>query len=111
LIDEERLQKKIDKAKKDADYERKKYARIRAWAIEYLGGKCVHCGSTENLEIHDIEPVLEGRGHRPGWNTVKRWLTLIPQGKMKLVCSNCHVPIEHNGNSNELKKRKNDGNH
>lgn len=97
----------MDRAKRAADYERKRYARIRAWAIDQLGGKCVHCGSTENLEIHDLVPVLEGRGRRPGWNTVKRWLVLIPQGKMLLTCSKCHGPIDHNGNTNVLKKLKN----
>jgi hypothetical protein len=103
----ESSQRRLNRAKKQADYERKRYAEIREWAIAALGGKCVHCGSTENLEIHDIIPVLQGRGYRSGWSTVKRWKVLIPQGKMRLCCRECHVPVEHNGNTNALKKLKN----
>ena len=100
------FEKAMDKAKRQAAYQRARYAKIRAWAIAELGGKCVHCGSIENLEIHDIVPVYEGRGKRRGWTTLKRWMTLIPQGKMRLTCSKCHVPMEHGGNSNALKKVK-----
>lgn len=102
----ELLQKKLDKAAKRADYERRRYAWIRAWALWYLGGKCAYCDRTENLEIHDIEPVLEGRGQRQGWRTIKRWMTLIPQGKCILLCRECHVDLGHHGNTNELKKVK-----
>jgi len=106
----EAFMRKLEKAKRDAEYQRKRYAKIRAWALQALGGVCCHCGGIENLEIHDIEPVYEGHGKRRGWTTVKRWLTLIPQGKMKLVCRECHVTCEHGGNTNSLKKVKRDGN-
>jgi len=102
----ESLWKKLKRAKKQAEYQRRRYAEIRAWAINALGGVCFYCGGTQKLEIHDIVPVLEGRGKRKGWNTIKRWITLIPQGKMRLVCSECHVKHEHAGNTNGLKKKK-----
>jgi hypothetical protein len=104
----ELLEKKLAKAKKNAEYERERYARIRAWAIWYLGGKCAHCEGTENLEIHEIEPVLEGRGKRQGWRTLKRWMTLIPQGGCVLLCRECHITLGHHGNTNDLKKVKRD---
>ena len=96
----------MDRAKKQAECQRRRYAKIRAWAIKELGGVCCHCGGTDNLEIHDIVPVLEGHNQRQGWRTVKRWLVLIPQGKMRLVCRQCHVKHEHGGNTNDLKKVK-----
>lgn len=103
------LMRKLGKAKRDADYQRARYAKIRAWALHELGDVCFYCHGTKDLEIHDLEPVFEGRGKRRGWTTLKRWLTLIPQGKMRLVCRECHVEHEHNGNTNELKKVKRDG--
>ena len=105
----EAFERKMRRAKQQADYQRDRYARIRAWAIWYLGGECCYCHKTEDLEIHDIEPVLEGRGQRRGWTTLKRWMTLIPQGRMHLVCRDCHVSKGHNGNTNELKKVKQNG--
>lgn len=103
----------MDRAKQDAEYHRRKYAEVRAWAVKALGGKCFYCPATENLEIHDIHPVLEGRGQRRGWTTIIRWRTLIPQGKMRLVCQECHRLHEHRGGNTtylkKLKKEKNGG--
>lgn len=33
-----------------------RYHEKRTMAIEYLGGKCVECGSRENLEFDHIDP-------------------------------------------------------
>ena len=101
----EKLQKKLDRAAGQAAYQRRRYAWIRAWAIWYLGGKCEDCGGTENLEIHDIREVLEGHGKRRGWTTLKRWMTLIPQGGCILLCHECHINGRHGGNTNALKKK------
>lgn len=101
------LQKKLDRAKNQAACQKRRYDEVRARAIAELGGVCFYCQGTENLEIHDIVPILQGRGQRTGWGTMKRWLTLIPQGKMRLCCAECHVKHEHAGNTNELKKLKN----
>lgn len=37
------------------EYHREYYHVRRRRALEYLGGKCVKCGSTENLEIDHVE--------------------------------------------------------
>ncbi len=105
----ERFQKKMNRLKKQAECQARRYADVRAWAVWELGGVCFYCGGTENLEIHDIVPVLEGHGKRRGWTTVKRWLMFIPVGLMRLVCRECHVKHEHNGNTSALKKIKNGG--
>lgn len=36
------------------NYMKDRYHRLRAKAIEILGGKCAVCGSTENLEIDHV---------------------------------------------------------
>lgn len=100
----EALNVKLAKSEKKNRLERERYRRIRNWALAELGGKCFYCQGTEELEIHDIVPVYEGHGKRRGGTTLKRWQTLIPQGKMRLVCRECHVDVEHQGNTNGLKK-------
>lgn len=37
-----------------ADYHREYYKKRRQAIFDYLGGKCVECGTTENLEVDHI---------------------------------------------------------
>lgn len=37
------------------DYMKRRYYKIRAEAYELLGGKCVKCGATEDLEIDHVD--------------------------------------------------------
>lgn len=37
------------------DYMKRRYYKIRAEAYNLLGGKCVECGTSENLEIDHID--------------------------------------------------------
>lgn len=86
---------------RNAEIERARYRRIRDWAVKELGGECPHCHRTDHLEIHHKEPKM---AHRlPGNVVIKHWRELIPQGKMKLSCSDCHIEHEHDGNTNSLK--------
>jgi 5-methylcytosine-specific restriction endonuclease McrA len=39
------------------EHQKQRYRRKRAELIAKLGGKCVVCGTTENLQIHHIEPI------------------------------------------------------
>jgi len=98
------LDAKLGKSEHKNRVERERYRRIRNWAISELGGECFYCHGKEDLEIHDIEPVYEGHGKRRGGTTIKRWRTLIPLGKMRLACHECHISIEHSNNTNALKK-------
>lgn len=37
-------------------YMKRRWERRRALAVEYLGGKCVECGSEDNLDFDHIDP-------------------------------------------------------
>jgi 5-methylcytosine-specific restriction endonuclease McrA len=71
-------------------YMLEKYHKIRQSAIEYLGGKCVICGSVENLE-------LDHKDHRSKkYDLAKMWSG--NQGRYKeelnkcqLLCEDCHI--------------------
>jgi len=99
---DELLSKKQLKAIRHAECERERYRLIRGWAVNALGGKCMYCERTDHLEIHHNEPKY---AHRlPGNVVIKHWRELIPQGKMRLSCADCHVEHEHDGNTNTLKR-------
>lgn len=65
------------------------YRRRRAKAIEFMGGVCVGCGSTEDLEFDHIDPknksytISSRLTHN--WESVK--LELV---KCQLLCKICH---------------------
>jgi hypothetical protein len=84
---------------------RRKEIKIRA--IEYLGGKCIHCGLKDPCpaiyDFHHIDSskkdFLISRSNTYSWNKTKEELD-----KCKLLCSNCHrkehykketFPIKH----------------
>lgn len=57
--------------------------------FNFLGGKCVQCGSTEKLEIDHINPeeksfTLTDYTLQPWWKTVKELK------KCQLLCKKCH---------------------
>lgn len=58
------------------------YLRLREDVLRKTDGKCMNCGSTENIEIHHIIPLAFG-----GTNKIDN---LIP------LCCDCHVAM-HNG--------------
>lgn len=69
-------------------YYLERYHRIRKEAIEILGGKCVCCGSTENLQIDHIDPkektlkVAKEYANPLFWEELK---------KCQLLCQSCHI--------------------
>ncbi len=75
----------------------KRRRKVKAMAIEYLGGKCLYCGYKKYqgaLDIHHINPKDKefGFGHRGytrSWEKAKRELD-----KCVLVCANCHREVE-----------------
>ena len=62
----------------------------RARLIEMLGGKCVRCGATENLEFDHIDPSTKVFGVCAGLD--KAWDVLVAEAsKCQLLCRPCHV--------------------
>lgn len=61
----------------------------RIWAIEYLGGKCTVCHSTENLEFDHIEPSKMSFRIAPNLTMIKSKL-IIELKKCQLLCHKHH---------------------
>lgn len=71
--------------------------KIKAMAIEYLGGKCQVCGYYKYqgaLDLHHIDRSQKAfnfsdNGYTRSWARVKEELD-----KCALVCANCHREVE-----------------
>lgn len=76
-----------------AEYMKGWYERRHAEALEQLGGKCVRCGTTENLEIDHIKAETVDRRMRNGrggmW-TVSEERFQAELAKCQLLCHDCH---------------------
>lgn len=86
--------------------EKVKNRQYRAAALQYLGGKCVHCGFADPraLQIDHIHgggrQDIRKNGH--GWRFYRRVIS-TPDGTYQLLCANCNwikrteSPNEHPG--------------
>jgi hypothetical protein len=62
----------------------------RARLIELLGGRCVSCGSTDELEFDHIDP--ETKVFAVGSDMSRAWDKLVEEAlKCQLLCRECHV--------------------
>jgi hypothetical protein len=73
----------------------KKYMQDRCWsrraqAIEQLGGKCVICGSTEDLEFDHIDASTVDHRVRGSMWTVSEERLQAELAKCQLLCHKCH---------------------
>jgi hypothetical protein len=66
-----------------------RYHRRRNAAIESLGGKCVSCGSTENLELDHIDPTSK-RLEFGKLNGISQSRFEEELKKAQLLCEDCH---------------------
>ncbi len=70
-------------------YKRKQYAEVKAQAIEFLGGKCVQCGSDNDLQFDHIDPKTKSfevlKIHSV--SRVRFWEEV---NKCQLLCHECH---------------------
>ena len=71
-------------------YMNNRYAARRAEAIDILGGECVECGTTDNLEFDHIDPTTKsfsiGRGSS---FSDERWYAELE--KCQILCHEHHV--------------------
>lgn len=72
---------------KKTEYQREWYAARRAKALEMLGGKCVKCEATEDLELDHIDPATKftHRIFSYSWAKIEAELK-----KCQLLCAPCH---------------------
>ena len=74
-----------------AKYMLARYHRRMAEAKESLGGMCVFCGSTENLEIDHIDPTTKLFTLGSKLASVSETKYLIEIVKCQLLCHVCHM--------------------
>jgi len=88
-IGEKRVEYRELNREKISEYEKAHHKEKRAYCIEYLGGKCVKCGSTERLEFDHIDRTtkkytIAGRVTL-NFDNLKEELN-----KCQLLCVDCH---------------------
>lgn len=87
-------------------YMRDRYARRREDALEYLGGRCLDCGSEENLQFDHIDPSSKEFNIGKilaGANEDKLYREL---NKCQLLCEDCHKAKSKRENANGNIARK-----
>lgn len=73
------------------EYMLARYHKRRALALEMLGGKCLRCGTKDDLHIDHIDPeskedgLLTSRLHTASWSLIETELA-----KCQLLCQSCH---------------------
>lgn len=78
----------MDRAKK-RESDRRHRLKKKARAIAYLGGKCVHCETTDELEFDHIDSSSKSFAIAKAWN--RRWEVLVVElDKCQLLCRPCH---------------------
>lgn len=76
-------------AEQHREYQKKRRLERLAMAVERLGGKCVRCGSTENLEFDHIIPGSRLRKVSEATNwSMERFLAEVD--KCQLLCGPHH---------------------
>ena len=71
-------------------YIRAHKARRRAQLIEMLGGCCVRCGSTEDLEFDHIDPAT--KRFNIGADLTRSWAELVEEAsRCQLLCREDHI--------------------
>lgn len=71
------------------EYMLRRYHNRRNNAIKYLGGQCVYCSTSQNLQFHHINPNKKLFDISVGWNCKesKFWDEIK---KCELRCEFCH---------------------
>lgn len=84
------LMDKEEKKEYMREYMLNRYYETRKFCINKLGGKCVHCGSIENLEIDHIEPKLKlYEAHY--FHSISAKKLIIELAKCQILCKICHL--------------------
>lgn len=66
-----------------------RYWERKRYAIEYLGGKCVRCGSTKNLHLDHKDKFLKSFNIGEKWSiSLEKYTEELK--KCQLLCKTCH---------------------
>ena len=72
------------------EHKREQNKKRRAHCREYLGGKCVVCGTTHNLQFDHIK--REGKKYEISTKLTNKWDNLKEElDKCQLLCVPCHL--------------------
>ena len=72
---------------KKLEYQREWYAARREEGVGLLGGKCIQCGATEDLEFDHIDPATKVTHRIWSWS----WARINGElAKCQLLCVPCH---------------------
>jgi 5-methylcytosine-specific restriction endonuclease McrA len=89
------------------EYQVVKYAKLRCEMIQLLGGKCVQCGSVEDLQMDHKDPSTKKYSlNQLVFRTHETFLAEV--AKCQLLCGDCHIEkskVEHNKRMMEPKER------
>jgi len=77
-------------SKSNAEYLHDSYHNQRAFLYAWLGGKCVRCGTTENLEIDHIDWRLKEKNMGRLWPAKRRAEMMLELAKCQLLCYEHH---------------------
>ena len=69
---------------------KKRYQDNRAFLIDYLGGKCTVCGTTENLEFDHKDPKEKSFSISPNLKQSINERMMKEIDKCHLLCNDCH---------------------
>lgn len=84
--------KKMSKEEYNAyqrEYQKKRWAKRKQELIDFLGGKCVKCGSTEELQFDHIDPSTKSFTIA-SCPTASEERMMAEIKKCQLLCRKCH---------------------
>lgn len=81
-----------------------RYKKKRQEAIEFLGGKCITCGTTEDLEFDHVDSTTKTGDTGKLWSySAERFWEEIK--KCQLLCAQHHIDKTYECGDNKGKKR------
>src|SRR6516162_1428247 len=88
------------------EYDNTRWRRRRKILVAALGGQCMRCGATEDLEFDHIDPEI--KSFTISSSLLVPWEQLLAElGKCQLLCHPCHAVKtaennEHSGGKNRI---------
>ena len=90
--------KEPDTIKRKAEWSKRNYDENRQYLIDKMGGQCVSCGTTDNLEFDHINPLDKSLNITNKLTLKNAYLleeVLEELNKCQLLCEQCHSKKTH----------------